>query len=405
MRIDRREFMKSALLGGGLLVSGLGPSRVFASTKEKAGPRLVVVFLYGGADPLTLFPPYADESYYAGRPGLAVDKSTVRPLDGLFGLHPALSPLETLWQKKEMGIIHHFGLPKVDRSHQQAKNTIEFGSENSKNLASDGFLSRALVSKFGGQSIPLRALALQPTFPNILMGPGGAIALSSIDELRRREDTKFDLLQFIDLYGKSEDLNQRDQARLISGAVDKIRTKVTSPSSGRPEGMGLKFGLNEIARLINADLGVRLAFTSTPNDWDTHFNQVQSLGPKLKELGESLASFRSELEKTGKWQDTVLVVMTEFGRAIAQNGSLGSEHGHGSAAIVMGGGLKKSIAGRVLHKWTSLREKDLSEGRELSVHHDYRDVFGELLAGQLELDADQLAKVFPSHRFSKIGLT
>jgi uncharacterized protein (DUF1501 family) len=164
-----------------------------------------------------------------------------------------------------------------------------------------------------------------------------------------------------------------------------------------------QFHLREIARLIRADVGMRIAFTSYEG-WDTHIDQEQAMRPLMQTLGGGLLSLRNELKKSGHWEDTAVLVMTEFGRTVRENGGLGSDHGHGSAALVLGGTLKNSIGGKVVHNWKELSAANLSEGRDLSVQFDYRDVIGELLMSQLDLKSENLTSVFPHHMFKKIGV-
>jgi uncharacterized protein (DUF1501 family) len=400
--MNRREVLKLGVYGGGLWLSGLGSRIAFAKDQARER-RLVVIYLYGGADPLSLFPPIADDLYYNQRSTLAVKKTEARPLDQLFALHSALNPLYPLWQNGEMAVIHQFGLPQPDRSHANATNLMETGIMPGQAFPLDGFLSRAIVERFGSENVPLRNIAVQVSFPTILSGAAGAMAFSSIDELRGTARSNSELLRSIELFEKSTDPTFRQQGRVVRAAIEKARSAFPTSSGPRATSDVFQFQLHEIARLIQADIGVRLAFTST-SGWDTHVDQQGDLLPLMTSLGKGLADLRDALKKTRHWDDTMVLVVTEFGRTVRQNGSGGTDHGNGSAAILLGGALGQKIGGKVVHQWKPMTVQNLSEGRDLVVCHDYRNVFGELLISQFGLTPEQLKRVFPLHDYKKIGL-
>lgn len=407
--MNRRDFLKLGVLGSGLLPLGFGNQFAFADLAKlgSGAKNLVFVFLYGGADPLDFFPPTEDDAYYSQRPNVAFKKADTLPFHDLFRLNKALGVLDPIWKDGEMAVIHQFGLPEAMRSHSLAQKLVATGVGTGKVPFADGFLSRALVERFGTELEPLRSVALQPTVPKFLEGQSGAVCLSSIDELRTHSKSALDVYETLSLYENSSDPLLREQGRLAKAMVEKIRrvfgTLSTKTKGAKEERAEIGYQLKEVARLINAPAGLRLAFTSSL-EWDPHLDQINRMLPKMQSLSDALAAFRTDLKKTGRWDDTIVIVTTEFGRAVKENGAHASEHGHGSAAILLGGALKQSVGGKVLHKWTSLKDADLSEGRDLHVHHDYRNVLSELLISQIDLPKEKLGAVFPGHEYKKIGL-
>lgn len=398
--MNRRDVLK--IIGSGIITSGLGNQFVFASETGRQR-RLVVVFLYGGADPLTLFPPAEDDFYFKQRPKLAVSKSETLPLDTIFGLNASLGALAPILKDGEMAILHGFGSPIVERSHSFAQSKIERGVVSSSSPVVDGFLSRAIVERFGPSYESLRAVALQTEFPTILAGDSRAITFSAIDEFLVRTELNSNLSARLKLNEISSDSIARLNGKTAAEVVEKVRRAIDprAPNPAPPDHIrDVDFNLAEVTRLIKADVGLRIAFTSSVY-WDTHADQRDRMIPKMKKLSEGLARFRTDLKKSGHWDDTTILVMTEFGRCVQENGSQGTDHGLGSAAILLGGSLKRSVAGRVLHSWKPLKSENLSEGRELPV---VRDVFGELLVSQLGLKAERLKSIFPDHEYKKIGL-
>ncbi len=412
--MDRRQFLKISGATGILGLSPLGTRLAFAADESNDSDKnLVVVILEGGADPLSLFPPFGDDVYHQSRPTLGFKKEATTPLTDFFGLNRNLEQLYPIWKEGEMTIVHQFGLSKVLRSHGGALALLQRGTTPEQNLT-DGFLSRAVCEKLGTRGGPLRALAVKIGFPLILQGDSGAISFSSIAELQRGYPGKVDLLDYTGLYADSSDRHLGVQGTNLFSAVRKIRgtfgngflqNKDGGNKLGGPGELG--FSLSEIAKLIQAKVGLRVATTSYFG-WDTHSDQNNRLTLLQLKLAESLAAFRQRLISDGSWDKTLVVVMTEFGRAVFENGAAGTDHGHGSAALLLGGGLKKSSGGKIVHQWAPLKRHsdsstDLKE-REIDVVHDFRDVFAEALAAQLDMTAKQIAAVFPGHQFKKINL-
>lgn len=362
MSISRRVFVKS---GGLALVSlGLDPLflaraayasyRPLPSSTALSRPVLVCLFLHGGVDGLSLVVPHGDPTYYRERPRLAIPRSAVIDLDGYFGLHPSLAPLKPLWDNGSLAAIHAVGSPEATRSHFEAQDYMETGTPGVKSTP-DGWLNRYYRHdrEHADTPPPFRAVAFGPELPRILTGPAPALA---IDDL------------------------QAFGLRVPHGAE--------YPGGGR-------FGraLLRIAQLIKADVGLEIACADL-GGWDTHVNQGASegqLAARLAELGRGLAAFARDLGE--RMRDVVVLTMSEFGRTVRENGNAGTDHGHATAMLVLGGLGGPVNGGRIIGKWPGLDPADRFEGRDLAVTTDFRDLFGEVLARHL--GAGDLNSVFP----------
>ncbi|TBR18840.1 DUF1501 domain-containing protein [bacterium] len=255
-------------------------------------------------------------------------------------------------------------------------------------------MSRALERGHSWRTGPLAAVSVTARLPRSLRGPGGAMAFTDADQVRaggvkagtfeEMYDEAVDAL----LAGAAHDL--KGAARLLEGVSPK--KKGDAEALGYPKGP-LGRDLFELARLLKADVGVRLGFVEA-GGWDTHSEQGAAegrLAQRLTELGASLAAFRRDLGP--KAADTLVVALTEFGRTVQENGNRGTDHGHGSMMLLLGAGVR---GGRVHGRWPGLAEDALYEGRDLAVTTDYRQVLSEALAGPMGL-AD-LSGVFPGFK-------
>jgi uncharacterized protein (DUF1501 family) len=286
MTISRRAFVMAsgtALLSRRLLDRPRPPSTALAR------PTLVVLFLRGGVDGLSMVVPHGDPQYYAARSHIAVPARDVVDLDGYFGLHPSLAPLKPLWDNKSLAVVHAAGTPGTTRSHVE------------------------------------------------------------------------------------------DQARLEGGSWLTRSCYLREP---------LARALAQIARLIKANVGIEIAFAAATG-WDTHLYQGASTGrlaTGLNQLGLALAAFAHDLGE--RMRDVVVLTLSEFGRTIRENGTLGTDHGLGTAMLVLGGPV---LGGQVLGRWPGLDSSDERPG--LAATTDVRDLCAEVLARHLR--AAHPTPVFP----------
>jgi uncharacterized protein (DUF1501 family) len=388
--VDRRLFLKGASLAAVGL--GFAPRLLAAAEGAVSGKTLVFILMRGAADGLSLCPPLQESRYAGARPTIhlpASGEGAALKLDGAFGLHPALAALKPFYDDGTLAAIHQVGSPDPTRSHFDAQDFLESGTPGVKRTE-DGFLARA-VRRLEGPS-PLKAVALQPSLPRVLMG-GDAVAMGSLAEFRLQGTAPG--AGFEGMYRQALDQSLRGTGQEAFEALKVIRQKdprSLTPGATYPTGpLGKR--LLEIAQLIKADVGLRVAVTDV-GGWDTHVGQGNAKGllaNRLQDFGDALGAFLQDL---GSRRDQVLVIaLTEFGRTVKENGNRGTDHGHGGLALVAGGSLR---GGRVLAPgWRSLREEHLHEGRDVPMTTDFRDLLGEALTRHLGLR--DLQDIFPGH--------
>src|SRR5467141_576786 len=405
MTISRRVFVKS---GGLALVSfGLDPlflaRAAFATTRLSAYPSdrrvLVCLFQRGAVDGLNMIVPHGDPTYYRERPRIAVPEKDLLDLDGHFGLHPRLAALKPLWENKSLAAIHAVGSPDATRSHFDAQDYLESGTPGVK-ATPDGWLNRYCQHDREHQDTPFRAVAFGPQLPRILAGTAPSLAIDDLQAfgLRAPQPAARDRLTraFEELYAASATGLLSTSSREAFEAVQVL--KRLDPDRYRPANAAdyprgkLGKALLEIAQLIKADVGLQVAFADVTG-WDTHVNQGATEGQlagRLGELGQALAAFTRDLGE--RMRDVVVLTMSEFGRTVRENGNSGTDHGHATAMLVLGGPVN---GGRVLGRWPGLSLEQRFEGRDVAVTTDFRDLFGEILARHL--GATDLGTVFPGY--------
>lgn len=407
--MKRRDFLKSS--GLFLLSTASTPSIlrsvVRAGEISIPGDRvLVVVFQRGAVDGLAMVVPHGDPDYGKQiRPNIALTASQTLKLDGFFGLHPALKDLMPLWEAGNLAVIHQVGSPNPTRSHFDAQDFMESGAPGNKTIET-GFLDR-LLFKIPDQTEKsvFKGIALQPNLPRSLWGTSGSFAMDSIQGFSHSSlsaSVNADLSKgFESMYDTALDEVLRGAGKNTFEAM-KMLKKLPSHSlkANYPNG---KLGrhLADIARLIKADVGLRVAVTDC-GGWDTHQRQggdTGSLANELSNFGSAIASFAQDLGPLMK--NICLVTMTEFGRTVKENGNGGTDHGHGSVMFLAG---ERVIGRQVRSRWSSLHPDLLYEGRDLPVTTDFRDVWCEVFANHLQIPDAQ--NIFPDFTPSKkmIGL-
>lgn len=398
---DRRVFLKSSGLA---LVGAAVMPDVFVRIARAAATRgkktLVVVFQRGAVDGLNVVVPYAETTYYAARPSIALPRpggseGALLDLDGFFGLNPALAPLLPYFQDRSAAFIHATGSPDATRSHFDAQDFMESGTPGVK-ITQDGFLGRAMATRIAES--PVRAVALTSSMPRILMGDkSGAVAIANVAQfgIRGGEQAAPIASSFEAMYGQSGgtlSATARDSfeaVRVLKAA--NVSERAVENGATYPPG-AFAGSLRQIAQLIKAGVGLEVAFADV-DGWDTHAGQGAAngrLAQQLRPFGAAIAAFIRDLGS--RMSDVVLVTTSEFGRTVEENGNRGTDHGHGNVMLVAGGGVK---GGRVYGQWPGLAREQRFEQRDLAVTTDFRDVFGELMAKHLAV-AD-LKRVFPGH--------
>lgn len=406
MSISRRVFVRSG--GLALLSFGLDPlflaRAAFASYRPLPSltnpyrPVLVCLFQRGAVDGLSMIVPHGDPLYYRERPRIAVPEQDVVDLDGYFGLHPRLAALKPLWDNHSLAAIHAIGSPDATRSHFDAQDYMETATPGAK-ATPDGWLNRYCQHDQEHQQTPFRAVAFGPQLPRILAGSAPSLAIEDLQAfgLRAPREAVRDRLTraFEELYAGSATGLLSSSSQEAFAAVQLLKQVDPGryqPANGAAYPRGrLGHALLQIAQLIKAEVGLQVAFADVTG-WDTHVNQGSSEGQlagRLGEFGQALAAFAQDLGE--RLRDVVLLTMSEFGRTVRENGNSGTDHGHATAMLVLGGPVN---GGKVLGRWPGLDSEHRFEGRDVAVTTDFRDLFAEVLARHL--GAQDLAAVFPA---------
>jgi uncharacterized protein (DUF1501 family) len=395
--MDRRDFLKCALSVSGAFF--LGGWAIAVRAEERKRQRLVVVFLRGAVDGLSVVTPYTDRAYYAARPTIALpqpgESGGLLPLDGHFGLHPALEPLMPYWNERSLAFVHASGSPDPTRSHFDAQEYMETATPGVKKTP-DGWMNR-LLSVLPGTRDAAEAISLGPTLPRILAGPMPATNVPL--RLIRSRPTALDRPQieaaFDRLYRGDDPLSlayregQSTRKKLLADLADDMRMA----DSGAPSPLGFAQEAERFARMIARNTSVKLAFLAL-GGWDTHISQGASQGQlanRLRALGETLATLVRALGPA--YQDTVVLVISEFGRTVHENGNAGTDHGHGNVMWVLGG---KVRGGKIYGPWPGLSGAALYEGRDLAVATDFREVIATILEEHFGLGSGDIARVLPN---------
>jgi uncharacterized protein (DUF1501 family) len=395
----RRNFLNTLGLGAGLILP-LGGGAWAATGAVPARRKLVVVMLRGAVDGLNVVAPVGDENYLRLRPtiGLALPgmEGGVIDLDGYFGLHPALAALQPLWGQKKLAFVHASGSPDATRSHFDAQDYMESATPGRKNTP-DGWMNR-LVSTLPGAPTPSRLLGIGPVLPRILAGRAAAINLPNVaaaakpDVLDRPAiGGAFDQLYMDNARFGRAYADGRAAHKEVMGAAGS--EEMRSADHGAPLPSGFPDDAAHLAGLMRNDPRIQLAFLAL-GGWDTHARQGSATGQlanRLAPLGQGLAVLAERLGPM--FDDTVVVVMSEFGRTARENGNGGTDHGHGNVMWVMGGKIR---GGKVYGDWEGVADDALNEGRDLPVNTDFRSVLAQIVEQHLLLSDKQLIDVFPA---------
>ena len=411
MNQHRRYFLKS----GGLALASVGlvgaaPSflrRVVEAQGLTAAPNgrrktLITIFQRGAVDGLNMVVPHGERAYYELRPQIAIAQpgraEAAVDLDGFFGLHPSMSPLKRLWDEKRMAIVHAVGSPDNTRSHFDAQDYMESATPGVKSTQ-DGWLNRLLQARPDAKATPFRANSMTQTLPRSMQGRAGAVAMRNLSDFQIRAGASTPSVQggFEGMYEQGVADVLRGTGRETFEAVNFL--KKVNPAQYRPEN-GAQYpngelgrALMQIAQLIKAGVGLEVAFTDV-GGWDTHRGQGGARGQLANLLGQFAQGLSALVTDLGpaRMEDVVVLTMSEFGRTVRQNGTLGTDHGHANAMFVIGGAVR---GGKVYGRWPGLKDEQLFEGRDLALATDFRDVFGEVASKQL--GGVDLKRVFPGY--------
>jgi len=387
--MDRRTLLK-AISAAPLFTAG----RLYAA--PASGPRVLVVFLRGAYDAANITVPVSSDFYYAARPNLAIARNAALPLDSDWGLHPALKEsIYPLWQSKEIAFIPFTGTDDTSRSHFETQDTIELGQPvgGSRNYQS-GFMSRTAQILSGTKPIsfttqlPLTFRGGNPV-PNIALNFAGKPGVAS----RNAE-----LIQA--MYQGQELAPAVTEGFAVQNQVyDTISGEMMAANRNAVSTRGFEQAAERIGLLMQDKFN--LGFVDV-GGWDTHVNQGGAegyLAGRIGELGRGLVALKTSLGPA--WKDTLVVVVSEFGRTFRENGNRGTDHGHGSSYWVLGGAVR---GGRIAGPQVAVTQANLFQDRDWPVLTDYRGLIGGLLRKGYGLSQTQLTQIFPASQPADLAL-
>ena len=408
--LSRRKFVGlSAGVVAGAMAPAWLPRVVYAQSEDSARDVIVSIFLRGGVDALSMVVPHAEDRYYDVRPNLAVPRPDSRKakkasdLDGFFGFSHAMKPLREAYNDGSLLVVHACGSKDPTRSHFDAMRFMEAGQGSDAPAISTGWLGRHLASVAPTRAdAALRAVGIGAGLQRSLSGGPQTLPIADLDDfgLEGRAATRGGRRSTLEeMYGGWDDplRTSADNTMRTVDLLRKIRFNNYRPSGGaRYPDDEFGYALKSTAALIKADTGVE-AIAVDLSGWDTHEYQGNLDGHMealMLSFSESLAALHTDLFSDNHTNVSV-VVMSEFGRNVAENGSRGTDHGHGGLMLALGGGI---AGGRVLTEWPGLKEGQLYEGQDLKITIDYRDVLTEII--DRRLGNPSYRRVFPDSSYS-----
>ncbi len=362
---------------------------LYATSERDDARALVVIFLRGGADGLALIPPIDDDAYHTARPTIGIASRDAIRLDDRFGLHPRLAPLQPLFAAGQLGVVHAVGSDDSTRSHFEAQDHMEQGG-----TTAGGWLGRFLRARDASAPGALSAVAIGTELPQSLRGAPSAAVVRNLDDFSIGVERPQMRQAIAALYANEQGTlgslladASRDTVRALERSAAMQRESARPANGAEYPADEFGRGLADIARLIKGRVGLSVA-TIDLGGWDSHFTQGSVIEPLMDRLARGLAAFHTDLGASRMAQTTV-VVMTEFGRRVAENASRGTDHGRGSVMLTLGAG---AAGGRVRADWRGLASGLLEGPGDVPVTTDFRDVLAPILHLH---GAPALSSVFP----------
>ncbi|MBV8682221.1 MAG: DUF1501 domain-containing protein [Caulobacteraceae bacterium] len=394
--LSRRRVLQAAALAGPLTIAG----RLYAAPQTRT--RLLLVFLRGAYDASNVVVPVSSDFYYQSRPSLAVprpkpdDPNAALPLDRDYALHPALKEsIYPLWAKRQVVFVPFAGTDDLSRSHFETQDSIEMGQPlTGRRDFGSGFMNRLAGSLAGSTPIAFTD-QLPLSFRGPMVIPNMAVNSVAKPGVDRRQSALIQAMYKGDPLAPqvAEGFTVRDEV------YDSLSGEMAAASRGAVSPKGFELSARRVARLMNARFN--LGFIDV-GGWDTHVNQGGAQGylaARLAELGRGLAALADESGPA--WDDTVVVVISEFGRTFRENGDKGTDHGHGTVYWVMGG---KVRGGRLAGEQVAVTQATLFQNRDYPVLNEYRAVLGGLFARIYGLQPATLDRVFPGAKPKDLAL-
>jgi uncharacterized protein (DUF1501 family) len=384
---------RALIIGGGALVAWANLPR-FALAAQGRDPRLVVIILRGALDGLSAVGPVGDPDYARLHGDLALSLTgeyAALPLDGFFALNPAMPNFARLYHAGQAAVVHAVATSYRERSHFDGQDVLESGYAH-QGRTDSGWLNRAVAGLPAGERVrPVRGLGVGPVSPLVMRGPAPVLGWAPQILPTAGGDLASRVL---DLYTHRDPvLAQALRAGIDTGAMAGTSGDMAKGAGGASQPAGMRLAASGAAKIMAADDGPRVAALAF-DGWDTHANEGGATGQlanRLSGLDSAFEAFETGLGD--KWKDTAIAVVTEFGRTAKINGTVGTDHGTGTVALLAGGAIK---GGRVIADWPGLADAQLYEGRDLKPTTDLRAVLKGLLADQFGASAALLADaVFP----------
>ena len=400
--MQRRQFLHTALHTGAAAALGLPGVQLHAATGPATGaPRFLMVFLRGGMDAASLLPPVSSSFYYEVRPDIAIakpdaDLTSALPLTADWGLHPALrDTLYPLYQQGELAFVPYSGTDNLSRSHFETQDSIELGQQNHSSTAyGSGFLNRLATQLQGRPAVTSPApMAFTDQLPIALQGELRVPNTSLRNLSKPSVDTRQSRIIAAMYQGTALEGTVQSGFAVREQVMREMSAEMDAASRGAITAKGFELEARRIARLMREQYA--LGFVDV-GGWDTHVAQGGATGylaSRLDELGQGLAAFSQEMGSA--WRNTVVVVMSEFGRTFRQNGNRGTDHGHGSVMWVLGGAVRGK---QVVGEQVQMTAATLFQNRDYAVLNEYRSVLGGIFKRQWGLSDSQLSTVFPGFK-------
>lgn len=397
--MKRRKFITAASLAtaGFLLPVGCNSWVAQTANSKSDRQRLIVILLRGGADGLNIVVPHQVKEYYQARPTIAIpypkSQNGAIDLDGFFGLHPSLKDLMPLWKQKKLAFVHASGSSVPERSHFQAQDYLENGTPGVRNTQS-GWMNRLLAEL--PQDRPTQALNVGVTTPYILKGKMAIASLKpGINSTAPiPTDRPHVNKAFSRLYSGTDVLSKayQDGSKAREIILADLKQEMISASRGAKNAKIFIDDAAEVAKLMVGNARTQVAFMEI-GGWDTHISQNTTFDNLLSPLGQGLATLVKGLEPI--FSNTAIVVVSEFGRTVKENGTQGTDHGYGNAMWLLGGAIR---GGKVYGEWPSLNQSALFENRDLSVTTDFRELLYQTLQQHLAISPASLSRIFPDYK-------
>lgn len=390
----KRRTLLQSIAAMGVLASGTMAGNLWAAPASKT--RLLFVFLRGGYDAANLLVPVSSEFYYKARPNIAVPKpsddlNSALPINADWGLHPALrDSIYPLFSAGHAAFVPFAGTEDISRSHFETQDSIELGQplDRTRDYRS-GFLNRLAMTLTADTNANAGAISFTDQLPLIMQG-GAQLPNMALRSIGKPAVDARQAKMIASMYdGSALSQQVRDGFVVREDVMKEMIGEMDAANRNAITAKGFELEARRIAKLMKEKYNIGFVDVG---GWDTHVGQGGASGylaGRFNELGRGLAGYAQEMGPD--WKNTVVVVVSEFGRTFRENGNRGTDHGHGSVYWVLGGGI---AGGQVRGEQTRIEQNTLFQNRDYPVLNEYRAMLGGLFARMYGLDAGQVEHIF-----------